>query len=65
MTRIHFHGLRHTCASLALAAGVNIKVVQERLGRTDIGTTLNIYGHCLETEQAAAATRLSVLTHGR
>jgi integrase len=30
---IKFHGLRHTCATLLLQAGVPIKVVQERLGR--------------------------------
>lgn len=29
---IKFHGLRHTCATLLLKAGVNPKVVQERLG---------------------------------
>jgi integrase len=35
--KITFHGLRHTCATLALEAGVPPKVVQERLGHAKIG----------------------------
>jgi integrase len=42
---IKFHGLRHTCATLLLQAGVPIKVVQERLGHKRIEITLNIYAH--------------------
>ena len=30
---ITFHGLRHTCATLLLKAGIHPKIVQERLGR--------------------------------
>lgn len=35
--RIRFHDLRHTCATLLLAAGIHPKVVQERLGHSDVG----------------------------
>jgi integrase len=38
---IRFHDLRHTSATLLLAAGVHPKVVQERLGHSQIGITLN------------------------
>ena len=38
--RISIHGLRHTSASLLLAAGVQPNIVQRRLGHKDISTTL-------------------------
>lgn len=40
LARIRFHDLRHTHATLALQAGVHPKVVQERLGHSDISITL-------------------------
>ena len=40
-----FHDLRHTHAAMMLEANVNIKVLQERLGHSKIGTTLDVYGH--------------------
>lgn len=39
------HGFRHTHASLLFEAGASIKQVQERLGHTNINTTLEIYTH--------------------
>ena len=39
------HKLRHTAASLAIAAGADVKVVQLMLGHKDAAMTLNIYGH--------------------
>jgi integrase len=54
------HCLRHTCASRLLRAGVDIKVVKEWLGHSDLKTT-DIYTH-LETRQlSAAASALSKL----
>jgi site-specific recombinase XerD len=54
------HSLRHTCASRLLRAGVDIKVVKEWLGHSDLKTT-DIYTH-LETRQlTAAASALSLL----
>ena len=41
--RITVHGLRHTSATLLLAAGVQPHVVQRRLGHSSISTTINVY----------------------
>ena len=38
-------GLRHSCASLLLANGVQMKLIQEWLGHSDISTTSNVYSH--------------------
>lgn len=50
-------GLRHTHATLMLQAGENPKVVQERLGHSDIQTTLNIYSHVTPTIQQESVNR--------
>lgn len=49
-----FHTLRHTHATILLAAGVHPKVVQERLGHTKISTTLDTYSHLVPGMQEAA-----------
>jgi integrase len=53
--RIRFHDLRHTCATLLLAEGVHPKIVQERLGHSDISMTLNRYSHVTPGMQRQAA----------
>lgn len=45
LPHIRFHDLRHTCASMLLSEGYNLKDVQEWLGHSDIKMTANIYGH--------------------
>jgi integrase len=40
-----FHSLRHSCGSLLLAMGYNIKQIQQWLGHASFQTTLNIYSH--------------------
>ena len=45
LRKIRFHDLRHSCASLLLANGVQMKLIQEWLGHSDIGTTSNVYSH--------------------
>ena len=56
--------LRHTMATLQLQAGTSIKVVSERLGHTDIATTLRSYAHVLPGMQAAAALTMDRLLWG-
>lgn len=53
--------LRHTHATLLLYSGVNPKVVQERLGHSDIMITLNVYSAMLPTMQAEAAEKFGEL----
>jgi hypothetical protein len=45
LPRIRLHDLRHGWASLALAAGVNPKVVSERLGHATVAFPLDTYSH--------------------
>lgn len=58
---IWFHDLRHTAASLMLLKGIHPKVVQERLGHSDIGITLNLYSHVLPGMQEDASEKLDEL----
>ena len=43
LPRFSCHSLRHTFTTRMCEAGVNIKVIQDALGHSDISTTLNIY----------------------
>jgi integrase len=52
---LRFHDLRHTCATLLLGEGVNVKVVSEMLGHASITITLNTYSHLLPDMQDSAA----------
>ncbi len=60
LPRIRLHDLRHTWASLALAAGVNPKVVSERLGHATVSFTLDTYSHVMPGLQEDAAERVAV-----
>lgn len=56
LPRIRFHDLRHTSATLLIHAGEHPKVIQSRLGHSNITTTMNTYGHLLqETDQRASS----------
>ncbi len=59
--RIKFHGMRHTSATLALKAGVPVKVVAQRLGHAKTDITNDIYAHALPSMQKDAAAKLSSL----
>lgn len=50
----NFHALRHTHATVLLAHGVHPKIVQERLGHSDVSITIMTYSHVLPTIQRAA-----------
>ena len=59
LPRQTFHDLRHACASLLMAQGVNPRVVMEILGHTTIATTLDVYSHVLQSTQGAALAGLA------
>lgn len=56
--KLTLYVLRHTCATLLLLAGVNSKIVAERLGHSSIAITLDIYSHVLPSMQQVAADEL-------
>jgi integrase len=56
--KLRFHDLRHSHASLLIAAGANINLVKERLGHASITTTLNVYGHVLPASESALVAAL-------
>jgi integrase len=59
--RMRFHDLRHGCATLLLAQGENLKLIQEQLGHSTISTTADVYAHVLPEIQRSAADRLDGL----
>lgn len=61
LPKIRFHDLRHTYATAMIAAGVDPKTVQTRLGHSDIQVTLNTYSHCLPTMNKAAGDTMDLL----
>jgi integrase len=58
---IRLHDLRHSCASLQLAAGVQPKVVSENLGHAKVSTTLDLYAHVMPSTRREAADTLAAL----
>jgi integrase len=58
---LRFHDLRHTCATLLLREGVNVKVVSEMLGHASTTITLNTYSHVLPGMQDAAADAMEAV----
>src|SRR5262249_35598545 len=59
-----FHDLRHSCATLLLLSGENIKVVSERLGHASIQITLDIYSHVLPGMQDGAVDQMTGILGG-
>lgn len=48
LPRVTVHELRHTAASFAIAAGMDVKVVQRMLGHSSAAMTLDVYGHLMD-----------------
>ena len=59
-----FHDLRHTCATLLLAQGVELRVIMETLGHTQIATTADIYSQVLPVLMADAAAKMDAILTG-
>lgn len=56
---IHIHGFRHTHASLLFESGVTMESVKERLGHSDIQTTVNIYTHITQKNKDKTAKKFA------
>jgi integrase len=56
---LRIHDLRHTCASLAIAAGADVLVLQRMLGHASAAMTLDRYGHLMPDQAEEIARRLS------
>ncbi len=64
LPEIRFHDLRHTHASLLIAAGVHPKAIQARLGHASITTTLNVYGHLMPSAYEGVGRKLDHILRG-
>ena len=54
---VRLHDMRHTHASVMLREGISAKIVQERLGHSNIGITMHTYIHVMPGLQEVAALR--------
>lgn len=61
LPKIRLHDLRHSNATALIQAGVNPRVVQQRLGHSDVSITLNTYTHVLPEMDAAAAEKIDTI----
>jgi len=65
LPRVNFHALRHTAATLLLAAGTHPRVVAERLGHTTPSVTLSVYSHVTPTMQREATATLDAVLRAK
>lgn len=56
---ITIHGFRHTHTSLLFESGITMEVVKDRLGHSDIQTTVNIYTHVTQKNKDKTATQFA------
>ncbi|OBJ84073.1 integrase [Mycobacterium sp. 1245852.3] len=64
LSRITFHDLRHSYATGALKAGVNPKVISERIGHANVGFFLQTYAHVVRNDDRDAAERAAAFLIG-
>lgn len=62
---MRFHDLRHSCASILLAQGVPLTVVQHVLGHSSITVTGDIYAHLMPTAKQEAAAVMDGILSGK
>ena len=62
---INFHALRHTFATRALEAGMDIKVLSSILGHAQASTTLNLYAHALPDHKKTSMDKMEVFYGNR
>lgn len=56
---IKVHGFRHTHCSLLFESGFTIQEVQDRLGHSDLKTTMSIYAHVTEKQRDNVADKFA------
>lgn len=61
VTPITVHSLRHTCATLLLESGEDLKNIQALLRHADFSTTANTYAHVTAKAKALTAGRMDAL----
>ncbi len=64
LRKIRLHDLRHTHATIAVQAGVPVKVISERLGHESPAFTLKQYAHVVPGMQAEAAALIAAVVAG-
>ena len=60
-----FHDLRHTFATEAIRAGVDVETVSKSLGHFSVGFTLDVYGHVTHEMKMEAARRIQLAIDSR
>ena len=61
LPKVRIHDLRHSCATLLLAQGVDARTIMETLGHSQVSLTLNTYSHVLPALQRAAAAKMNAV----
>lgn len=61
LPRLRFHDLRHSCATLLLSQGVDVRTIMETLGHSQIALTLNTYSHVVPALKKDAATKMDAM----
>lgn len=59
--KIRLHDFRHSHASLLLSSGVPISAISERLGHSDITTTMNVYIHLIPKDEERVLKAINTL----
>jgi integrase len=59
MGDITLHALRHTHASMLIAAGLDVVTVSKRLGHASPAITLKVYAHCFKQRDDTAAAAIN------
>jgi site-specific recombinase XerD len=60
LKKIRLHDLRHSCASIMLANGVQMKQIQEWLGHSNFSTTADVYSHLDFTAKIDSANKIAL-----
>jgi integrase len=61
LRRVRFHDLRHTFASLLIAANIHPKRIQALMGHSTIRVTMDVYGHLMDDADNEAANKITAL----